>query len=99
MILKFFFGLGNRNNLSSTLFVLSFYDMQNEVSHDRNTLQFISPNNSYLGVECENPNHVKKYLRHVPNDVWQLYVGEGYCGGGGSYGKPYCIAYYTYTFS
>lgn len=69
MILNCLFGLGNRNNLSSTLFVLSFYDMQNEVSHDRNTLQFISPNNSYSGMESENPKHVKKYLRHVPNDV------------------------------
>lgn len=69
MILNFLFGLGNRNNLSSTLFVLHFYEMQNEVSHDRNTLQFISPNNSYLGLEIEKPNHIQKYVRHVPNDV------------------------------
>lgn len=67
--------------------------MQNEVSHDRNTLQFISLNNSYLEVESENPNHVKKYLCQMTFDNYMSV--KIIWGGGGSYGKPYCIAYYN----
>lgn len=36
------FGLGDHENTLSTTFVLSFYDLHNEVSHDRVTFKFLN---------------------------------------------------------
>lgn len=61
------FGLENHKNIKNAQFILSIYDIQNGVSHDRGTCKVLElhPTTPIL------MSYIKKYLR-----LLSLYVGK-----------------------
>lgn len=77
--------MANRKNMLSAPFVLSFYDLQNQVWHERGTLKVVDLLQNNPCQFSETPDYVKKYLDY-PNNMCRS-VGVVDVRGWGSRGK------------